>query len=125
MKILLEKHREFNVEAHIAFVDLKKAINRVNRTKLLEFLQNDKICQQIIQNIYNLYKSNLILVKAEDIKSELKVSDSGDRQGCRFPPQLFIRNINALIKKWRQKPHVIIHIGRNLQIHITLFEWPT
>jgi hypothetical protein len=53
IKILLEKHQEYNVETHIAFVDLKKIINRVNRTKLLEFLQNDKIPNR-------LYKTNLI-----------------------------------------------------------------
>jgi hypothetical protein len=51
MKILLEKHREFNMETHIAFVDLKKAFDKINRTKLLEILQNDNIPQQIIQNI--------------------------------------------------------------------------
>jgi hypothetical protein len=70
MKILLEKHREFNMETHIAFVDLKKAFDRINRTKLFEILQNDNILQQIIQNIYNLYKTILILVKIEDRKSE-------------------------------------------------------
>jgi hypothetical protein len=41
MKILLEKHWEFNMETHITSVDLKKAFGRVNRTKLLEILQND------------------------------------------------------------------------------------
>jgi hypothetical protein len=63
MKILLEKYREFNMETHIAFAGLKKAFDRVNRTKLLEIFQNDNIPQQIIQNIYNLYKTNLISVK--------------------------------------------------------------
>jgi hypothetical protein len=50
-------------------------------TKLLEIPQNDSIPQQIIQNIYNIYKTNLISVKIEDRKSEWKVIDSGVRQG--------------------------------------------
>jgi predicted transcriptional regulator len=78
------------MEIHISFVDFKKAFDRFNRTKLLEILQNDNIPQQIIQNIYNLYKTNLISVKNEDRKSEWKVTDSGVRQGCGLPPVLFI-----------------------------------
>jgi hypothetical protein len=116
MKILLDKHREFNMETHIAFVDLKKAFDRVNRSKLLKILQNDNIPQHIIQNIYILYKTNLISVKIEDRKSEWKVIDSGVRQGCRLSPILFIIHVymNAIIKEWRQKPHGYIPIGRNL-----------
>jgi hypothetical protein len=61
MKMPLDKDREFNMETHIAFVDLKKAFHRCNRIKLLEILQNYNI-----QNIYNLYKTNWIAVKIED-----------------------------------------------------------
>jgi hypothetical protein len=75
MKVLLERHRKFNMKTHVAFVDLKKAFDRVNRTKLPEILQNENIPQQIIQNIYNLYKTNFISVKIEDRKSEWKVID--------------------------------------------------
>jgi hypothetical protein len=71
MKTLLGKHREFDMKTHIAFVDLKKVFNRVNKTKQFEILQNDNNPQQIIQNIYNLWKkANLISVKIEDRKSE-------------------------------------------------------
>jgi hypothetical protein len=97
IKILLEKHREFNMEIHIAFVDLRKAFNRVNRTKLLEILQNDNIPQQITQNIYNLYRTNMISVTTEDRKSEWKVNDNGNRQGCRLSPMLFL--IRRLFRK--------------------------
>jgi hypothetical protein len=45
MKILLEKHWEFNMETRITFAELKKAFDRLNRTKLLEILQNDNIPQ--------------------------------------------------------------------------------
>jgi TusA-related sulfurtransferase len=119
VKILLEKHRELNMETNIAFVDryiykIKKNFDRVNRTKLLEILQNDNILQHIIHNICNLYKTNLISVKTEDRKSEWKVIDSGVRQGCRLLPILFIIYMNAIIKEWRQKPHWYIPIGRNL-----------
>jgi len=41
LKILVEKHREFNIQMHIAFVDFKIAFDRVNTRKLLEILGND------------------------------------------------------------------------------------
>jgi sorting nexin-29 len=43
MKILIEKHSEFNMETHIAFVDFKKAFDRVNRKELLRILASDKV----------------------------------------------------------------------------------
>jgi hypothetical protein len=48
MKILIEKHREFNMETHIAFVDFKKAFDRINRKELLRILASDQVPQQTI-----------------------------------------------------------------------------
>jgi hypothetical protein len=112
MKMLLVKHQEFNMETHIAFVDLKKAFDKVNRTKLLEIPQNDNIPQQIIQNMYNLYKTSWIVV--EDKKSEWKAINSGVRQGCGLLPILFIIYMNVILKEWRQKPHGYIPIDRKM-----------
>lgn len=63
MKILLEKDWKFNMETHVTFLDLKKAFDTVNRIMLLKILQNEIIPQQIIQNICNLYRTNLIGLK--------------------------------------------------------------
>jgi hypothetical protein len=105
MKILIEKHREFSMEAHIAFVDFKKAFNRVNRKELLRILASDQVPQQTIQNIYNLYKTNLISVKIEDTLSEWREINTGVRQGCGLLPVLFIICMNAVIKEFRQNHH--------------------
>ncbi|KAJ4448741.1 hypothetical protein ANN_00132 [Periplaneta americana] len=35
MKLLLEKHKEFNIETHMAFVDFKKAFDKVDRSRSL------------------------------------------------------------------------------------------
>jgi hypothetical protein len=34
LKILVEKHREFNIQMHIAFVDFKKASDKSQRDKI-------------------------------------------------------------------------------------------
>jgi hypothetical protein len=70
MKILIEKHHEFNMETHIAFVDFKKAFDRVNHKELLRILASDQVRRQTIQNIYNLYNTNLISVKIQDKLTE-------------------------------------------------------
>jgi len=49
LKILVEKHREFNIKTHIAFADFKKACDRINTRKLLEIVANDTIPQWIIK----------------------------------------------------------------------------
>jgi hypothetical protein len=40
MQILLEKQREFNIETHVSFLDLKRGFDRVNRMKLLKIPSN-------------------------------------------------------------------------------------
>jgi hypothetical protein len=35
MEIIIQKHREFNIETHLAFIDYKKAFDNVNRNKLI------------------------------------------------------------------------------------------
>lgn len=44
-KELLGKYWDIDMETPIIFVDLKKASDTINRTKLLEILQNDNILQ--------------------------------------------------------------------------------
>jgi hypothetical protein len=54
------------MQTHIAFVDLKKAFDRVSCKQLLRIVACDEVPQQTIQNIYNLYNTNLISVQIED-----------------------------------------------------------
>jgi hypothetical protein len=43
LKIIIEKHREFDIETHLAFIDYKKAFDKVNKHKLIEILTEDNI----------------------------------------------------------------------------------
>jgi hypothetical protein len=91
LKIIIEKHREFNSEAHLAFIDYKKAFDKVNRHKLIEILTEDNIPNQLITAIYEIYKRSLIAVRLQAETSELKTVKCGVRQGCSLsPPLLFI-----------------------------------
>jgi TusA-related sulfurtransferase len=63
LKIIIQKHREFNIETHLAFIDYKKAYDIVNRNKLIEILTDDNIPNQLITAIYEIYKHNLTAVR--------------------------------------------------------------
>jgi hypothetical protein len=45
-----------NIETHLAFIDYKKAFDKVNRHKLIEILTDDNIPNQLIMAIYEIYK---------------------------------------------------------------------
>jgi hypothetical protein len=93
----------------------------VNCKELLRILASYQVSQQTIQNIYNLYKTNLSSVKIEDKLSEWREINTGVRQGCGLSPVLFIIYMNAIIKDFRQKRHGYIAINRNLQLDAMIF----
>jgi hypothetical protein len=72
LKKIIEKHREFNIETNLAFIDYKKAFDKVNRHKLIEILTEDNISNQLITAIYAIYKRNPIAVRLQAETSELK-----------------------------------------------------
>jgi hypothetical protein len=56
LKQIIEKRREFNLETHMAFLDLEKAFDRVNRNQLWQILNRRGIPYHLIEVIKNLYK---------------------------------------------------------------------
>jgi hypothetical protein len=65
----------------------------------LEILKADNIPNQLIAEIYNIYKNNLIAIKMESELSEWKDITGGVRQGCSLSPLLFIIYMNTIIKE--------------------------
>jgi hypothetical protein len=79
VKQTIEKRREFNLETHMAFLDLEKAFDRVNRNKLWKILNRSGISYHLTEVIKSLYKiprykstqegkfsTNFILIKEYD-----------------------------------------------------------
>jgi hypothetical protein len=121
VKIIMEKHREFNIEIHLAFIDYKKAFDKVNRHKLIEILTEYNIPNQLITAIYEIYKRNLIAVRLQAETSEWKTINCGVRQGCSLSPLLFIIHMNKIIQKWKVTRHGNVPINRNVNIETMLF----
>ena len=82
LKQIIEKHREFNKETHIAFVDLEKAFDRVDRNVLWKILQDRGYPQQLVRTVQSLYCRTKITVKNNHKVSEAVSTNQGVRQGC-------------------------------------------
>ena len=62
IKQTTEKRREFNLETHIAFLDLEKAFDRVNRHKLWKILNKRGIPYHLIEVIMSLYENTSVQI---------------------------------------------------------------
>jgi len=62
IKQTIEKRREFNLETHLAFLDLEKAFDRVNRNQLWQILNRRGIPYHLIEVIKSLYKYTSIQI---------------------------------------------------------------
>ena len=54
IKQTIEKRREFNLETHIAFLDLEKAFDRVNRNQLWQIFNKRGMHYHLIEVIKSL-----------------------------------------------------------------------
>jgi hypothetical protein len=59
---IIEKRREFNLEMHIAFIDLEKAFDRINRSKLWEILDKRGYPKHLINILINMYNETKIKI---------------------------------------------------------------
>jgi hypothetical protein len=59
---IIEKRREFNLKMHIAFIDLEKAFDRINRSKLWEILDKRGYPKHLINILINMYNETKIKI---------------------------------------------------------------
>lgn len=92
MKITLEKRWEWNKNTFIVFIDLEKAFDRINRSKLWEVVgdQYYNIPPKLIRVIKSLYHNSKSKVKNREIDSRWFEVKTGVRQGGVLSPLLFI-----------------------------------
>jgi hypothetical protein len=54
---IIEKRREFNLETHIAFTDLEKALDRIHKSKVWETLDKRGYPKHLINILINMYET--------------------------------------------------------------------
>ena len=89
LRIIVERHREFNRGLLAAYIDLKKAFDSVHRESLWEILRLRGIPTKIIELIASLYTGTESAVRCGGGISSFFPVNSGVRQGCVLAPTLF------------------------------------
>jgi hypothetical protein len=121
IKQTTEKQREFNLETHIAFVDLGKAFDRVHRNQVWQILNRRGIPYHLIEVIKSLYKSTSIQIDTGRKILEKIYINEGVRQGCNLSPALFNIYIDNHLRNWKHKADTGILLKRNLYLNTLLF----
>jgi hypothetical protein len=70
LKLLIENNGEYNIETHLAFVDIRKAFDTVDRIKLMDMIKIDGVSNQLVTAIFNIYTDNYTAIGGEDKQSE-------------------------------------------------------
>jgi hypothetical protein len=62
IKQTIEKRREFNLDTHMAFLDLEKDFDRVNRNQIWQILNRRGIPYHVIEVIKSIYKNTSVQI---------------------------------------------------------------
>ena len=100
IKMMVEKGWEWNRPLYLAFLDLKKAFDRVPRSKLWNVLDDPYYgvplkLKKNIKAMYQVSKSSVISQKGNELWFEVS---SGVRQGSVLSPLLFILVMDSVIR---------------------------
>ena len=78
MEKVIEKRREI----FVAFIDLEKTYDRVNRVKMWEALRQAQVGEGLVRAVKSLYIECEARVKVAEKHSEWFKVEQGVRQGC-------------------------------------------
>ena len=79
-----------DADLHIAFLDWKKAFDKVNRLSLLSALSRIGVPEEMCKAVEGIYQDVKFIVNDSGATSAQHTSTSGIRQGCPLSPYLFI-----------------------------------
>ena len=86
----------------VAFIDMEKAYDRVNRKKLFEVMRGYGVQYILVDVIERIYSGSMVKFELESIMTAWCKSDSGVRQGCPLSPLLFNIYVRELGMKLAQ-----------------------
>ena len=73
----------------MAFIDMEKAYDIVNRKKLFEVMRGNGVQEKLVDIIERIHDEGIVKFELEGIMTGWCTSDSGVRQGCPLSPLLF------------------------------------
>ena len=118
---IMEKHREYNRETHIAFIDFEKAFDNVNRGKLWDIMTDAGYPTHLIRAIQSLYVNTNVVLDLNGNLTDNIPTNKGVRQGCCLSPTLFNIYINKIIQNWKSRFNRGIQLDRNTLLNSILY----
>ena len=76
-------------EIFVAFLDMEKAYERVNRNKLFEVMTCYGVHEKLFRLIERIYHDSMVKFELEKMTTGWCKSDSGVRQGCLLSPPFY------------------------------------
>ena len=98
LKFLIDKYvKNEKNKLYCCFVDLRKAFDSVNRSKMFyELLSEYKIGGKFLQILQDIYSENNVFVKMPNGLIESFITQVGVKQGCVLSPILFNLFLNKV-----------------------------
>ena len=120
LRQVMEKAIEKGRELFIAFIDLEKVYDRVNRAKLWEALKKAQVGEGLVRAIQSLYVECEARVKVGGKHSEWFEVEQGVRQGCILSPWLFNVFLDVIVQEAREGFKEGVRLGEE-NVDILLF----
>ena len=86
---LVETMGRIGAKMYLAFLDIEKAYDRVNREILCKLLERVCMSKKVVDIITSLYEGTRAIYRLGEIETEWVSSRKGVRQGCVLSPLLF------------------------------------
>ncbi len=100
-KILVEKYLEKDRKLFVAFMDLEKAYDRVDRKGLWDTLRVYGVGGQLLEGLRSFYENASTFVRVNGELSESFSVEVSVRQGCVMSPRLFNIYMDGCIKEMK------------------------
>ena len=88
LDMLIEMVKGRKDKIFVAFLDMEKAYNRMNRKKLFEVMRWYVVHEILVRLIEIIYDGSMVKFELENVTTGWCKSDSGVRQGCPLSPPL-------------------------------------
>ena len=113
-KSVLRKRKEHNLESWVLFLDLIKAFDKVDRTRLWAILKLVGVAPKMIAVLRSLYRNRTADLTMEGIKKTMTIN-GGSGQGMILAPRIFSLYLHAIFELWlTDNPDALLHIKFNL-----------
>ena len=102
---MLEIDKVRNMCLFVAFIDMEKAYDRVDRRKLFEVMRGYGVQEILVDVTDRIYNGSVIRFEMESIMTGWCKSDSGVRQGCSLSPlffNIYVRELGMKISACKQ-----------------------